>query len=92
MSEPINPPAAWAALRDNGSVYACHESREMVEAVSRDGMRIVPLYKEPTITDKERDAMEFFADLPWAKESNNAAEAEALRGFLDRHARETVGG
>ena len=44
------------------------------------------------MTDKERDAMEFFADLPWARESNNATEAAAIRGFLDRHARETVGG
>jgi hypothetical protein len=86
MSEPMNHPAAWAALRDNGSVYACHESREMVEAVSRDGMRIVPLYTVPTITEKEREAMEFFSDLPWAVESNNSTEAAAIRGFLDRHA------
>jgi hypothetical protein len=87
MSEQVNQPAAWAALRENGSVYACHESREMVKAVSRDGMRIVPLYTGPTITEKERDAMEFFADLPWAKESGNAVEAAAIRGFLDRHTR-----
>lgn len=36
------------------------------------------------LTDEERDAVEFFAELPWAKESGNAAEAAVLRGLLER--------
>jgi hypothetical protein len=36
-------PDAWAALRENGTVYACHEDREMVVAVAGD-RRIVPLW------------------------------------------------
>lgn len=36
-------PAAWAALRENGTVYACHEDMEMVVAVAGD-RRIVPLW------------------------------------------------
>ena len=36
------------------------------------------------LTDAEREAVEFFAELPWATESGNAAEAAVLRGLLER--------
>jgi len=39
----VGKPSAWAALRENGTVYACHEDREMVVAVAGD-RRIVPLW------------------------------------------------
>jgi hypothetical protein len=36
-------PVAWAALREDGSVYACHQSRDMVVAVAGD-RKIVGLW------------------------------------------------
>ena len=36
-------PVAWAALREDGSVYACHQSRDLVAAVAG-GRQIVELW------------------------------------------------
>ena len=44
----------------------------------------VTVTMDATLTDAEREAVEFFAELPWAKESGNAAEAAVLRGLLER--------
>jgi hypothetical protein len=51
----------------------------------------VTVTMDATITDEEREAMEFFANTPWARESKYSVEGEVIRGFLDRPARETVG-
>lgn len=39
----VGKPSAWAALREDGSVYACHEVRDMVVAVAGD-RKIVGLW------------------------------------------------
>jgi hypothetical protein len=97
MSEPNKKPAAWAVLARDLRERALRAEQEgeplaLLEEAADEIDRLAAEAERLRMTDKERDAMEFFADLPWAKESGNAVEAEALRGFLDRHARETVGG
>jgi hypothetical protein len=90
MSEPATIAAALRILardihcEDGVATLCLHEAANEIDRLAAEMERL-------RMTDKERDAMEFFADLPWAKESDNAVEAEAIRGFLARHARETVG-
>ena len=76
-------PVAWAALRDDGDIAWIGYTPDG----AADGAccrRIVPLYRSPSLTDAEREAIWFFA----AIDSNDPVlgnHAATLRGLLERN-------
>jgi hypothetical protein len=75
-----NGPVAWAALRDDGEIAWIGYTPEGT-ADGAGGRRIVPLYRSPTLTDAEREALEFVVDRGHAA---CGYEQETLRGLLER--------
>ena len=83
-------PAAWALLREDGSVYACHERRSMVDAVE-DGQPVAPLYlqPQPTLTDEERKAIAWAIDKTartYDDPEGGPIKRESMRRLLERAA------
>jgi hypothetical protein len=83
-------PAAWAAFADDsGETGVTSLNRKAVEEVAaRMGWQVAALYREPILTDDEREAIEWAlreAD-EWDEEDSPeiAAHAVALRGLAKR--------
>ena len=56
-----NDPVAWMVQSDDGERWLCHNH----PAAAKYGLRCVPLFDkpQPTLTDAEREAIAFFADI-----------------------------
>lgn len=90
----MSEPAAWAALRDDGSVAWTAESAKAAADVDTDlRRRIVPLYRSPTLTDAERGALraaiEWLTTLSSRRREIHSADllmedARTLRGLWQR--------
>ena len=81
-------PVAWAALRDDGDIAWIGYTPDGA-ADGACGRRIVPLYRSPTLTDAEREAVKYAAasihDHGLHRMSASmVAYAAALRGVLER--------
>jgi hypothetical protein len=84
-------PAAWLAVADDGSESsAVYSLREQAEAAAREwGWMIAPLFTQPTLTDAEREAVEYAAAFIHAKGLHRQSksmvdDAATLRGLLER--------
>ena len=59
-----NEPIAWAVLLADGDriydVYAIEEEAKAIDAVVTGNHGVVPLYRSPTLTDEEREAVEYY--------------------------------
>jgi len=80
-------PAAWAAFEsDSGESGIASLKRAPVEKVAnRMGWRVVPLYRQPALTDAEREHVGVVAD--WAAEhlGQDDPGVVALRAWLGRN-------
>jgi hypothetical protein len=77
-------PMAWAVMQpDSYSVFASRMRAEKMQELCAGG-EIVPLYRhpQPTLTDKEREAIRWFSD--YGDLQSEARRAEVLRGLLER--------
>jgi hypothetical protein len=76
-------PAAWLAVAADGSESsAVYLLKEHAEAAAREwGWFAVPLYRSPTLTDEEREAVEYFANFQWTMLKPYSA---TLRSLLER--------
>jgi hypothetical protein len=50
-------PVGWGAVASDGSVVCMMRRRADVASYVVDGTPIVPLYRQPTLTDEEREAI-----------------------------------
>jgi hypothetical protein len=80
-----NEPIAWAVMLADGDriydVYAIEEEATAIDAAVAGNHGIAPLYRSPTLTDEEREAVEWAV----AAASNCEHPADAtLRGLLER--------
>jgi hypothetical protein len=77
-------PAAWAAFADDsGETGATSLNRQAVEEVAaRMGWQVAALYRKPILTDAEREAIEWAAQMA----GNNVyfKECDTLRALLAR--------
>ena len=80
-SEPI----AWAVLLANRDriydVYAIEEEAKAIDEAVTGNHGVVPLYRSPTLTDAEREAIERAADVI---DSKTCGDPATLRGLLER--------
>jgi len=65
-----NEPIAWAVLLADGDriydVYAIEEEAKAIDEVVTGNHGIIPLYRSPTLTDEEREAIRFaLKSLDW---------------------------
>lgn len=74
-------PLAWAAIRENGQPLWLSYDRSGAEGMVNGMAEVFPLYRSPTLTDAEREALEFAAA---HGETVDAAWRYALRGLLER--------
>jgi hypothetical protein len=77
-------PMAWAVMQpDSYSVFASRMLAEKMQELCAGG-EIVPLYSQPqpTLTDAEREAAEYFSK--WGTWASAAPHAEALLSLLER--------
>jgi len=90
----MSEPAAWAVI-EGDRIRVMGVSRESVEEEVGSGDRLVPLYGSPSLTDAEREAIEWSileaeATIGLANEQGTIDGAEktskALRGLLLRTA------
>ena len=87
MSDEMKPVAwgiAWS--HDDLDCEHVYESRGNAKAVADNGKgSIIPLYRSPTLTDAEREAVEVAARFmdKWGGVPNTIA-SDALRGLLER--------
>lgn len=88
----MNEPFLWAAIDDNGSLICWGHSRESA-CGGMGAAECIPLYREPTLTDAEREAVEegIYLCEGAAGEANEninfhawAKTAVVLRGLLER--------
>ena len=78
-------PVAWALMQpDSYSVFASRALAEKKRVLCFGG-DIVPLYRSPTLTDEERDALDFFGECGkfWST-PDGKGHAATLRGLLGR--------
>jgi hypothetical protein len=76
-----NEPVAFAAINDNGDIAWIGYTQEAA-ADGASGRPVVPLYRSPTLTDAEREAIEVAAE---AYASDHGERfAEILRLLLKR--------
>ena len=89
MSEPI----AWGIASDGRLLasYTCADedsAREMAGRLAASGVsvNVVPLYRQPAMTDAEREALEIFGQTAWTslRWSEVEKHAATLRGLLER--------
>ena len=81
-------PAAWAVLDSRGMVCVAYICREAAEAYCEGTFnRMAPLYRQPALTDAEREAVEEVIDyLQPAGQKHQNHVAATLRGLLERTA------
>jgi hypothetical protein len=53
-------PVGWGAVASDGSVVCMMRRRADVASYVVDGTPIVPLYRQPTLTDEEREAVAYY--------------------------------
>jgi hypothetical protein len=73
-------PVGWGAVASDGSVVCMMRRRADVASYVVDGTPIVPLYRSPTLTDEEREAIEWASTVEWGSNPH----AATLRGLLER--------
>jgi len=79
----MTDPVAWVAFAADGSesAVAVMHRDEADEIAARQGWHVAPLYRSPTLTDEERQAIHWMvgdvADISGAPE-------DTLRGLLER--------
>jgi hypothetical protein len=89
-SEPI----AWAVMLPDGDriydVYAIEEEAKAIDEFVTGNHGIVPIYRSPTLTDAEREAIDWaaYAAEKWYEHT----AAATLRGLLERTRNGTVDG
>jgi len=78
-------PVAWAAVGKNGVPMWLAYHRQDAEGAVVGGTEVVPLYRSPTLTDEEREAIEYLllggCEGP---EDEEKAMREKVRAFLQR--------
>ena len=75
-------PLAWAAIRENGQPLWLSYDRSGAEGMVNGMAEVVPLYRSPTLTDAEREAVETcIAD---DEAMTHHSRAATLRGLLER--------
>jgi hypothetical protein len=85
-----NEPVAFAAINDNGDIaWIGYTQEAAADGVS--GRVVVPLYRSPTLTDEEREAiglsipaMQYAADELGLSRAEFDRHAATLRGLLER--------
>ena len=88
-------PLAWAAIRENGQPLWLSYDRSGAEGMVNGMAEVVPLYRQPTLTDAEREAVEeaadtadvaaeYFAFRDAARSAVESRHAATLRGLLER--------
>ena len=80
-------PVAWLVTGDGYEYATLLKEHAEVIAEEEDGV-VVPLYRKPTLTDAEREAVEracrvIAATLPYASQ-RGAGDYQTLRGLLER--------
>lgn len=76
-------PFAWAVIGDTYE-YATLLAEHAGAVAEEEGGRVVPLYRSPTLTDAEREAVEWAENMAaWAHNSDHV-HAATLRGLLER--------
>jgi hypothetical protein len=78
-------PVAWAVIPGTvlaGRAWRVTLDREEAEQLSCGAMLVVPLYEQPqpTLTDAEREAIEWASTVEWGSNPH----AATLRGLLER--------
>lgn len=80
-------PVAFGAEYDGKIDFATDDRRHCEDWISsqcrREYMNVVPLYRSPTLTDEEREAVEFFAAIHCDDELLGK-HADTLRNLLER--------
>ncbi len=80
-------PDAWGLL-DEGEVWYATPFREEAERVIRrtedTDSAIVALYRQPTLTDAEREAVEWCVEMAMNSATDCDNEIATLRGLLER--------
>jgi hypothetical protein len=76
-------PLAWAAIRENGQPLWLSYDRFGAEGMVNGMAEVIPLYRSPTLTDAEREAIEWLTagESPFADEE---ARLRVLRGLSER--------
>ena len=80
-------PAGWGAVASDGSVVCMMRRRADVASYVVDGTPIVPLYRSPTLTDEEREAIEWAIDKTartYDDPEGGPMKRESMRRLLDR--------
>ena len=83
----VGEPVAWAVLDSRGMVCVAYICREAAEAYCEGTFnRMAPLYRQPTLTDAERGAIDEAAEWYGGVENDQRADyvAATLRGLLER--------
>jgi hypothetical protein len=82
-------PVAWAVMLADGEriydVYAIAEEAKAIDEAVTGNHGVVPLYRSPTLTDEEREAVAWFSR--FARPQNGPVigrHAATLRGLLER--------
>ena len=90
-------PVLYAVMQAESVLEYCRDEKEAAESASHFNGNVVPLYRSPTLTDAEREAVVQSADFAdWDAEyfaadrnkslADGAAQrAATLRGLLERH-------
>jgi hypothetical protein len=89
-----NEPIAWAVLLANRDriydVYAIEEEAKAIDEAVTGNHGVVRLYRSPTLTDEEREAMErYLSWLQWCEDNRQIGDVgrkdnATLRGLLER--------
>jgi hypothetical protein len=83
-----NEPMAWAVMLADGyhiyDVYAVAEEAKAIDEVVAGNHGVISLYRSFTLTDAEREAVEWFASYGYSSDGVPGRNAATLRGLLER--------
>ena len=77
-------PVAWAAVGRNGVPMWLAYHRQDAEGAVVGIAEVVPLYRSPTLTDEEREAIAWCVGMAETTATECDEELAALRGLLER--------
>jgi hypothetical protein len=79
-------PVAWGVATSGGFVVYAMRTRSEAARYVADETNIVPLYRSPTLTDEEREALEVLRDGDWECIDRKTYEqiTAAISGLLER--------
>jgi len=84
-------PCAWAVVLADGQriydVYGIEEEAKAIDEAVTGNHGIVPLYRSPTLTDEEREALEWAINKTaqsYDDPEGGPIKREAMRGLLQR--------